>query len=282
MPAGALTLSALRIRLVHEQDQGGLIFIKHRDTNREPMNFTVRGSTATSGVWQRGLTGRPISWVLIYQRLDAAQGRVWTGEYVGPPAREKGGYRIRLRGVKGPLMVPMTLRDLTGMHHPQNPVYLGTPTKPAHRPAASEAHDVAELVARQDMSATERERLVQARLGQGRFRTEVLRQWQGACAVTGATTVEAIRASHIRPWQDCKDEPALRLDPNNGLPLVATLDALFDQGLITFTATGRMLVADALCEVERMRFGVPANLLQAPSVAQARLLAYHRRHVYIG
>lgn len=282
MTVATLTLTALQRRLVYERGAGGLIFIKHQDARSQPMNFTVRGSTATSGVWRNGLMGRPLTWVLIYQRLNAVQGRVWTGEYVAPPVRVEGGYRIRLRCVAGPLDVPMTLQELTGKRHPQNPVYLGEPAKPVRRPKPSAAHDLAQLAACKDISDTERERLVQARLGQGRFREDVLRQWQGTCAVTGATTVQAIRASHIVPWRDCDENPTLRLDAENGLPLVATLDALFDQGLISFTSTGRMLVAATLSEVECERFGVPANLSRAPSSVQARHLAYHRRHVFVG
>lgn len=70
---------------------------------------------------------------------------------------------------------------------------------------------------------TTKQALIDARVGQGRFRTQVLGLWDRRCAVTGIQTVEAIRASHIRPWRDSTHEQ--RLDPSNGLPLVASLDA---------------------------------------------------------
>jgi putative restriction endonuclease len=38
-----------------------------------------------------------------------------------------------------------------------------------------------------------------------------------------------LRASHIKPWSDCSNRE--RLDPLNGLLLVAHIDALFDNGL---------------------------------------------------
>jgi hypothetical protein len=58
------------------------------------------------------------------------------------------------------------------------------------------------------------------------------RQWEKRCTVTCCATLETIRASHIKPWWMATNEE--RLDPGNGLPLVATVDTLFDAGLITF------------------------------------------------
>ena len=58
---------------------------------------------------------------------------------------------------------------------------------------------------------------------------QVLKIWGNRCCVTGSTTLDAIRASHIKPWRRSSNQE--RLDPYNGLPLVATLDALFDAGM---------------------------------------------------
>lgn len=40
------------------------------------------------------------------------------------------------------------------------------------------------------------------------------------------------QASHAKPWRTSSDQE--RLDPHNGLPLIATLGVLFDRGLIGF------------------------------------------------
>ena len=125
---------------------------------------------------------------------------------------------------------------------------------------------------------TTKEALVSARVGQGAFRTAVLAAWGDRCAVTGARTLDAIRASHIKPWRDSEDEE--RLDPANGLPLVATLDALFDAGLISFEDSGAMLISPLLDEAERGRLGVTGlALITLPSPATATYLAYHRDQV---
>ncbi len=95
---------------------------------------------------------------------------------------------------------------------------------------------------------TTRETLANARVGQGAFRVQVLDLWGRRCCVTGTKVLDAIRASHIKPWRESDNNE--RLDPNNGLPLVATLDALFDAGLITFSANGILLTSNQLKKSE--------------------------------
>lgn len=85
------------------------------------------------------------------------------------------------------------------------------------------------------LDETERLAIIQSRVGQGKFRRNVLNLW-GCCAVTGVTDERMLKASHIKPWRVADNEE--RLDPHNGLALVPNLDALFDRGLITFDADG--------------------------------------------
>lgn len=119
-----------------------------------------------------------------------------------------------------------------------------------------------------------------ARIGQGAFRTAVLARWEGSCAVTGCATREAIRASHIKPWRMATNEE--RLDPANGLPLVATLDALFDAGLITFGDEGSLLVSGRLRSEDRDMLGLNGLCLRRhPDPATRAYLAMHRLHAGI-
>jgi hypothetical protein len=124
-----------------------------------------------------------------------------------------------------------------------------------------------------DKPPTTREALIQARIGQGAYRRKMLRWW-GGCAVTGCTVFEAIVASHVLPWEDSSDEQ--RLDHWNGLPLVGTLDRLFDRGLISFSDTGAMLLSARLRADDLEKLGLRAG-------SQLRrtnppLLAYLREH----
>lgn len=130
------------------------------------------------------------------------------------------------------------------------------------------------------LESTEKVTLRLARIGQGLFRQMVLGAWGQRCCVTGSTTCSAIRASHIKPWRDCDDEE--RLDPHNGLPLVATLDALFDVGLIAFDGAGQMLVSPALPTDEVQTLGLEDLRLRRPPTHQAAsYLAHHREHQFI-
>ena len=95
-----------------------------------------------------------------------------------------------------------------------------------------------------DTSPTERSRLIAARIGQGKFREDLLRYWGNACALTGSDITEVLIASHIKPWAAGTNSE--RLDPHNGLLLVANADRLFDRGLISFSDAGDLLAKSSI------------------------------------
>lgn len=133
---------------------------------------------------------------------------------------------------------------------------------------------------RDDVPSTTRSALIDARLGQGRFRRELMRRWNGACAVTGCRVAAVLRASHCKPWRESDNRE--RLDSNNGLILAANLDALFDAGLISFDDKGQMIVAGVLSMQERDSLGIPAKLMRAPSAQLRSYLQFHRENVFLG
>lgn len=155
------------------------------------------------------------------------------------------------------------------------------PVAELRKPPTAESALIPDLkqILRMRIEETEKERLANARVGQGRFRLEVLARWGGRCCVTGVATLEVVRASHIKPWRDSDDDE--RLDPANGLPLVATLDALFDAGLITFLSNGSMQTSPRLSGDEANRLGLGrARLLAPPDKRTNGFLAYHRNAVF--
>ncbi len=91
-------------------------------------------------------------------------------------------------------------------------------------------------------SDTEREALIMARIGQGKFRKNVNATWgyhKEVCAATLLDMPSILTASHIIPWRECTGEnAALRWDGANGLLLCAHLDRLFDRYLISFKQSG--------------------------------------------
>ncbi len=140
---------------------------------------------------------------------------------------------------------------------------------------ASATADMKKLTKRKDIPETTRKALMQARIGQGRFRIELERRWGKRCAVTGCGQREVLRASHIKSWRLSSDEE--RLDSSNGLLLAAHIDALFDRGLISFDEDGEMLISDLVAESARGLLGLPAPLRGELQGAEQDFLAFHRQ-----
>ncbi|HEX8450876.1 MAG TPA: HNH endonuclease signature motif containing protein [Longimicrobium sp.] len=141
--------------------------------------------------------------------------------------------------------------------------------------AADLEEDIRAIRRNRSLQVTEREALVSARLGQGVFRTQVLARWGGRCAVTGSATQVVIRASHIKPWRDSDNEE--RQDPENGLPLVADLDALFDQRWVTFGLDGELLVSPRIPKKERTLLRLEGlRLRKRPGPLTLQYLEEHR------
>lgn len=131
---------------------------------------------------------------------------------------------------------------------------------------------------RRDRSASEtmRQYLMEARLGQGRFRLQILERWRRRCAVTGCALEDILRASHIKPWRCSSNDE--RLDPANGLLLTANLDLLFDRYLISFEQDGRMLISPRIIVSEYELLGIPQNLRSdIPLGETLRFLVDHQR-----
>lgn len=117
-------------------------------------------------------------------------------------------------------------------------------------------HDLNALMS---LEESERERLIQARIGQGKFRQDVIKFWGGEiCAVTLTPIKEMLVASHIKAWRNCETTNE-RLDGANGILLCAHIDRLFDQHLITFRKVGseyRLRLSDKLDKALLEQLGV--------------------------
>jgi hypothetical protein len=135
--------------------------------------------------------------------------------------------------------------------------------------------DLVDIGGREDIKNTTRQQLIEARLGQGKFRRAVELLWDKSCSVSGCSVREVLRASHIKAWKPSTDRE--RLDGDNGLLLTADLDALFDRGLISFNDDGDMLVSARLTKFDRKLFQLPRKLRKNPTKTQSRYLADHRR-----
>jgi hypothetical protein len=100
-----------------------------------------------------------------------------------------------------------------------------------------------QILADVQLEETVKATLVMARRGQGIFRQRV-RLMEESCRVTGVSSEKLLIASHIKPWTT--SDNLERLDGNNGLFLSPHVDKLFNDGFISFTDKGKLLVSPLL------------------------------------
>lgn len=87
---------------------------------------------------------------------------------------------------------------------------------------------------------TDREAIIRARRGQGLFKQHVM-DIESKCRITGVGNPIHLVASHCKPWRDSSNEE--RLDGENGLLLMPSIDHLFDRGFIDFEDSGDLIVS---------------------------------------
>jgi hypothetical protein len=144
-----------------------------------------------------------------------------------------------------------------------------------------EEHLRAEITADSRLAQTDKDQLIIARRGQGKFR-ECVQQIEMRCRVTHVDRPEHLRASHCKPWRDSSNEE--RLDGENGLLLTPSVDHLFDRGFISFEDGGRLLVSPVAHEISLRRMGIPTKeCFNAGSFTegQRKYLDFHRNSVFL-
>ncbi|HZL31713.1 MAG TPA: HNH endonuclease signature motif containing protein [Pseudolabrys sp.] len=138
--------------------------------------------------------------------------------------------------------------------------------------------DVQNILTDAETGITTKKRLIDARLGQGRFRDQLEIRWGNACAITGCKIPAALRASHIKAWRHSNNDE--RLDPNNGLLLAAHVDALFDTGLVTFLDNGKMLLSKQITANDQMILRLSGSLSKLLTLGEKNFLRHHRQFVF--
>jgi hypothetical protein len=163
---------------------------------------------------------------------------------------------------------PNSEDDLTETTSPTDDETLGS------HPFADEWAQERAILDDATVSVTEREAVILARRGQGVFREKVLGV-EPRCRVTGVTDVSCLVASHIKPWSESTNYE--RVSAFNGLMLAPHVDHLFDQGFISFTDNGDLLVSTKCSAEVLAAWGISPTLNVRPfSGAQRPFLAYHR------
>ncbi|MCF6225585.1 MAG: HNH endonuclease [Xanthomonadales bacterium] len=145
-----------------------------------------------------------------------------------------------------------------------------------------EEHLLQEVRGDSSITVTERETVVMARRGQGKFKEAVLKI-EKCCRITKVDRIEHLRASHIRPWRDCADHEQ-RLDGENGFLLTPSIDHLFDRGFISFENNGELILSPAAHRESLNRMGIETEKsLNVGNfhAGQKSYLEYHRDSVFL-
>ena len=102
----------------------------------------------------------------------------------------------------------------------------------------------------------QKELLTFARIGQGKYRKDLIELWE-KCSVSNCKMTDLLIASHIKPWSESFNEE--KLDPYNGLLLLPNYDKLFDKHLISFDDDGRIIISPQIKKGEYKILGISAN-----------------------
>lgn len=129
------------------------------------------------------------------------------------------------------------------------------------------------LLFSKEVTRTEIEQLIKARIGQSEFR-KMLLQRDKKCVICGISQDAFLIASHIKPWSQSNHNE--RLDPNNGLLLCTIHDTIFDKGYISFMDTGSVLISPKLNSSLRNAYNITSNTKIVLSSQQCHYMKSHR------
>ena len=138
--------------------------------------------------------------------------------------------------------------------------------------------DMAEI-AEMPVTETEKTELRQTRIGQGKYRRQLMALWDNRCSVTGYDFPQMLLASHIKPWSLSNN--AERLSPANGLLLTPNLDKAFDQGFISFSPeNGAIIISPYLPHPDKLGIHQALKLWQLPEKTP-EYLEYHNDRILL-
>lgn len=118
-----------------------------------------------------------------------------------------------------------------------------------------------------------------ARVGQGKYRKELLKQCP-FCPITTISDDRILIASHIKPYK--KSNSVEKIDPYNGFIFTPTFDILFDKGFMSFTDDKKIMLSPFLSKMTYSKIGISENktIELLPICAKRKqYLNYHRTEV---
>lgn len=124
-------------------------------------------------------------------------------------------------------------------------------------------------------SEEEKKTLTRARVGQGKYREELLKLCP-FCPITLVSDDRLLIASHIKPWAKSNDFE--KTDPLNGFMLTPTFDFMFDRGFLSFTDDKKSILSPFLSKMTYSKIGISDDKIfsHLPTEGREDYLEYHR------
>jgi putative restriction endonuclease len=131
-----------------------------------------------------------------------------------------------------------------------------------------------DLIPENSSGGTETLAIGKRRIGQGKYRRDVIKLWEGKCAITGSSIQELLIASHIVPWKDSSSLE--KTDEQNSILLSALYDKLFDKYLISFDDNGKILLSKRIGITEKASLSITG--VESIFIKSDRMINYLRKH----
>lgn len=153
--------------------------------------------------------------------------------------------------------------------------------KPENEISPIIAREINRIIDDNEIIETEKEAIIQARMGQGIFRQRILEKYHNRCIITGIDDTRLLIASHIKPWRSADNNE--RISGENGLLLSPLYDKMFDIGLITFDENMKILISQRLSNANSTLINIDCNkiFITEPSSELCKNLFYHRENVFL-
>lgn len=94
---------------------------------------------------------------------------------------------------------------------------------------------------------------------QKNFRSELIKEFHGKCALCQINDLRMLIASHILPYSECTIKSDM-YKSYNGLLLCVLHDALFDKKLISFNNDGEVIISKTIDKELYMFFNITSNM----------------------
>lgn len=135
-----------------------------------------------------------------------------------------------------------------------------------------------EKISKENIPKEEKNNLIRARKGQGKYRENLLEQCP-FCPITLISDDRLLIASHIKPW--VKSDGKEKIDAKNGFMLTPTYDFLFDRGYISFSNDKKILISPWLSKMtcSKLNISNEKTYSMLPVEGREKYLEYHRNKI---